>query len=618
MARGFSVPLVAALAGALLWAVLAILPPAPLGSEAPAQRFSASRAFPDIVAISQAPRTVGSAESHRTKLYLVDRLRSLGARVTEQPVPLREASLARLSRWSGRNEAGIVARNLIGVIAGRDPDKAALLLMAHRDSTWGSPGAADDAMGVAVALEVARALRSRGEAERDVILLFTDSEEIGLDGAEAFFARHPLARRVGVVINLEARGAGGRANMFETGPGNGAMMRLYADKVGRPATNSLSVLIYDLMPNSTDYTPAKARGIGGFNLATLDRAFAYHSPMATPAVVDRASLQDMGNQALELSMALALSRELPPGAPNAAFADLLGRTTIVYPATAGWAILLAAAGLVGAGLWRTRASFKSIVGGMIVTAALLLHGALLLTTFNAISGSGGANYYDRLAALPRLEIMAALLMVALLMLLGWFRGHQTRLIVLAPAMALMWAGLLTGGPLPVLVPLGLMAMLAAWFLPPPRRSAGDKHVPSALLMLFAAATVVQYLHPTAGPLLQWPLLLAAIGTAARAWLPAAAGTLITILAAAIGIGHLLAQAHFIFLGIGAELPAVIIVLLFAALPLILPLWPARLPRRLAGALLAIALALALWVRLDPIAPSIPVYSANEGGAKTKD
>ncbi len=606
--------LIAALAGALLWAILAILPPAPQRTDAPVERFSADRAFPDIVAISRAPRPVGSAANRAAAAYLAGRLRALGAAPFQQAVPLDEKSLARLSKWSGRKQADVVAHNLIGVIPGRDRAKPALLLMAHLDSTWGSPGAADDAMGVAAAIEVVRAVRARGQTERDLILLFTDSEEIGLDGARAFFDRHALASRIGAVINLEARGAGGRANMFETGPGNGAMMRLYADRVDRPATNSLSVLIYDLMPNSTDYTPAKARGIAGFNFATLDRAFAYHSPIATPAVVDRASLQDLGDQALALSAALAFAPALPPRAPNAVFADLMGRVTIVYPAVAGWAILLVAAGLIGAAMWRKRPTVRRIARGMSVIAALSLHGALLLTAFNAVSGSGGANYYDRLAALPTLEIIAALLTTALLMSLPLFRRPEPRLIALGPAMALMWVGILTGGPLPVLVPLALLAMLAAWFLPV---GGDDKGVGAALLLLLAAA-LVQVLQPTAGPLLHWPLLLGGVAMAARAWLPAAAGLALAALSAAVGIGHLLAQGHFIFLGIGAELPAVMILLLFAALPLILPLWPRRVPRWVPGTALSIALVLTLWVRLDPVAPSIPVYSANEGGAKTKD
>lgn len=608
--------LAAALAAALIWAILAISPPAARGPDAPATAFSADRAFTDIEALSRAPRPVGSPGNAAGVAYLKTRLQALGAELSEQRTPLDARTLKALSRWSGKPEKDIMVRNLIGVMPGRDRTRPALLMMAHHDSVWGSPGAADDAMGVAAAIEVARAIKAQGQPARDLILLFTDSEEMGLNGAEAFFGRrpHPLAARVGVIINLEARGAGGRANMFETGPGNGAMMRLYAGHVHRPATNSLSVLIYDLMPNYTDYTVAKKKGVPGFNLATLDRAYAYHSPMATPAAVDPDSVQDMGDQALALASALAFAPELPARADNAAFSDLMGRVTIVYPGWAGWLLLIASAMLVGGALWRTRPAPRAVGGGMIVVAALLLHGALLLTTLNALSGSGGANYYDRLAALPRLEAIAALGVVALMTLLALLRRQEARLFAIAPAMALMWAGLLAGGPLVALVAIALLAMIAAWFLP----VAQDGQAIGATVLLLAAGLLVQIWQPTAGPLLQWPLLLASVAVLARAFLPEAAGFAVSAVCAAIGLGHLLAQAHFIFLGIGAEMPAVTMVLLFAALPLLLPLWPERIPRFVPGTALAAALALTLWVRLDPIAPSIPVYSKAEGGIKTRD
>jgi hypothetical protein len=612
MAR--AIALTAALAGAILWAVLSVMPPAARGADAPPTAFSASRAFADIAAIGRAPHPVGSSENARVRTYLADRLRALGAEVSEQTAPLPQKSLERLGKWSGRKEQGVVAHNVVGIIPGRDRARPALLLMAHFDSVWGSPGAADDAMGIAAALEACRALQAQGQPLRDVILLFTDSEEIGLDGSTAFFTRHPLSAHVGMIINMEARGASGRANMFETGSGNGAQMRVYADKVARPATNSLSVLIYDMMPNYTDYSIAKQRGIAGFNLAVLDRGYAYHSPLAVPGAVDAGSLQDMGDQALALASAMAFSADLPVRTPNAAFADLLGLVTIVYPAAAGWAILLLAGALVAAALSRTRPGMSSISRGMIVTVALLLHASLLLTMFNALSGSGGANYYDRLAALPRLETLAALAIVAMLMLLDRFRRPQVRPMAIAPAMALMWVGLLTGGPLVPLAGVALMAMAAAWFLPVSSDDRGE----GAALLLLVAGVAVQATEPTAAPLLHWPLLLGAIGLSARAWSPGLPALVISAICAAIGIGHLLAQAHFIFLAIGAEMPAVTIALLFAALPLIQPLLPARFPRWMPGIALAAAMLLALWVRLDPIAPSIPTYSRAEGGTKTRD
>jgi len=613
-----TIVLIAVLVAALLWAMLSIAPPAPRGADAPPDRFSAGRAFADIEAIARAPHPVGSEENARVRRYLARRLRALGASVSEQAAPLPQESLARLGKWSRRKERGVVAHNLIGVIPGRHRGLPALMLMAHYDSVWGSPGAADDAMGVSAALETVRALRTHGPPARDLILLFTDSEEIGLDGSRAFFDHHPFAARIGMIINLEARGGGGRANMFETGPANGAQMRLYAEQVARPATSSLAVLIYDLMPNYTDYTVAKHRGISGFNLATLDRPWAYHSPLASPASVDRASLQDMGEQALALTTAMALAPELPARSANAAFADLLGRITIAYPAAAGWAILAGAAALIGAAFRRARSGWRTTARGMIVTAAFLLHASLLTTTLNALSGSGGANYYDRLAALPRLEAVAALAIAALLMLLPIFHRTAARPLAIAPAMALMWAGLLAGGPLIVLITQALLSMFAAWFLPGREETAAPGEIgEGAILLLFVAAAIAQAYQPTAGPLLQWPLLLAAAGLAARAFLPSLPALLIGSICAVAGLGHLLAQAHFIFLGIGAEAPAVMIIPIFAALPLLLPLWLERPRRWMAGVALSTAAALALWVRFDPIAPSVPAYSLAEP-TKTKD
>ena len=609
--------LLSALIGALLWALLSLQPPAPLDIEAPPTKFSAGRAFVHVEAIARKPHPVGSVDNARVRTYLTGRIGAIGAEFSEQAFPLSPKALERLGTWSGRKEAGEMGHNLIGLIRGADPGKPAVLLMAHHDSVWGSPGAADDGMALAAALEVARAIKARGQPRRDLILLFTDGEEIGLEGATAFFTKHPLASRIGMIINMEARGSGGRVNMFETGPGNGAQMRLYADKVERPATNSLAVLIYDLMPNSTDYTVAKQRGIPGFNFAVLDRPWSYHSPLATAASLDPRSLQDMGDQALALGSALAFADRLPGRTPNAAFADILGRATIVYPAWGGWVILLVAAGLIGAALRRARSAARTVGRGMILTVAILLHGALLLTAVNALSGSGSSNYYDRLAAIPRLETIAALLVAALLMLLGHLRRPENRLIAIMVAMALMWVGLLSGGPLIVTVVIALATMGLSWIAAAPSSPLPSGESEGAVLLLLIISAVVQATLPTAAPLLQWPLLLASVSLAARRLLPPRSALVTGAAAAAIGVGHLLVQAHFIFLGVGAEMPGIVILLWFAARPLLLPLWPERIPGWLPGIALGAALLLALWVRLDPMAPSVPDYSlANP--VKTKD
>ena len=53
----------------------------------------------------------------------------------------------------------------------------------------GSPGASDDAAGVAAALEIVRAIQAGGQPLRDIIVLITDGEEAGLRGAPSLADR---------------------------------------------------------------------------------------------------------------------------------------------------------------------------------------------------------------------------------------------------------------------------------------------------------------------------------------------------------------------------------------------------------------------------------------------
>src|SRR5207237_10920349 len=109
--------------------------------------------------------------------------------------------------------------NVSARLHGRQPGRA-LLLVAHYDSAPVSPGAADDGSGVVALLESLRALAAGPPLEHDVIALFTDGEEMGLLGAQAFVSQSVAARDVALVINVEARGASGPSLMFGTTSGN--------------------------------------------------------------------------------------------------------------------------------------------------------------------------------------------------------------------------------------------------------------------------------------------------------------------------------------------------------------------------------------------------------------
>jgi hypothetical protein len=570
----WGVPLLAIVLAALL-AFWVSAPPAPLPVDADAAAFSAGRAMADVRAIASVPHPTGSAANARARDYLVGRLRALGFGVRLVATPLVGKPLDRLAQWRGGPADGVAAISIVAVRPGSDSGQPAVMVMAHYDSVWASPGAADDAVGVAAALEIARAM-PRAAQKRDLVLLLTDGEELGLVGARAFFAPAPtgdaLAGRIGAVINLESRGGGGRAAMFETGPNNGAMIDLLAASMADPNANSLAVKIYELLPNSTDFTPPKKRGIAGYNFAFIGDARLYHSPLATPDALDKGALQHLGAQALDLTRALLVAPALPAPAPDKVFSDVLGLFVIAYPPVIGWLVVAAIAGLALLALRQAPPRRLAAVGrgaldgvfGMIAAGVLLYGG-------NLLSGADQeGNYYDRLAALPRLEAQALLLFSAgLLVALGI--GGARRGVWSA------WTGL----------------FLVNW------------------LMVVA----VQAVLPAAGPVLAWPLLVGAgamaLAALADATLVSLAARLLLAAAAVFGLATMGVLGHYVLLGIGPGLPSAIAV--FAPMALLL-LWPLLPPLRhrtaLLGALVLVLVAgaVALSVRLDPLAPSVPPYS----------
>jgi hypothetical protein len=555
------------LAAALGWT--AAQPPAPLAADAPAAVFSAGRAMADVRIVAGAPHPTGSTANAATRAYLVARLQALGFSVRTAPVPVPPKAAAVLQQWGAAAPGG--GTNIIALRPGRNPAAPAVALMAHYDSVAGSPGAADDAAGVAAALEIARAIPRAAQA-RDLVVLLTDGEEIGLVGARDFFAPapkgDPLAGRIGAIVNMETRGGGGRAFMFETGPEAGRMIDLYRDVVHQPSTTSMAVKLYQLLPNSTDYTAALTRGIPGFNLAFTGRPALYHSPLATAGNLEQGALQHLGSQGLDLARALVTAPQLPQRAPDVVFGDVLGVFTFAWPPVLGWgligaaALLIVVAGRTARAQWRWPGVFGGLLDGLgfvAATAALLYFG-------NLLSGADGkTNYYDRLAALPRLETQALLLFGA-----------------------------------------GLFIALA---LLPRRRSLWDGWLGQAGLSL-VVAVVVQLALPAAGAIFTLPLLLAALVMALASRVPVLA-TPAAMLAAVPALAWLGGLAHSIMLGIGADVPAVAAVFAPLALLLLWPLLP-RISRRAAAvaALLLVVVAggIALWVRLDPVAISVPAYS----------
>jgi hypothetical protein len=583
--------LVGSLALALLIAVLTLQVPAPVGADAPATAFSTERAMADVHEIAQRPHPVGSADHARVRAVLLQRMAELGLQTSTQTGPLSPAAVRRLEREGGSADR-IELINLVGVLPGRDPNLPAVALMAHYDTVPGSPGAADDSAGVAAILEAVRAIRARGPADRTLVVLLTDGEELNLDGARAFWGGHPLRDRIGAVINLEARGGGGRALMFETGRGNAETIAMFA-RAGARATggvtsNALAVFVYEAMPNGSDFSIPRARGVQGINLAFIGRPEQYHAPTSTPEALDPGSVQHIGSQTLETADALLRAPALPAATQNLVYADLYGRVVVGHPPVMGWGLLALAFAGLGFAVWRAKARAGLTlpdIGRGAVDGLWFLSTGLVLTQFvRLLAGpmTGRAEsadaYYTLLARLPWMEAGAALTVLAVALALFAGRTRPDRRIVAgaiaaAAALALILGGVnvIVIGAAVIAVGLSLAPGLAA------RSTWGGWTGLIGLILILA--TVAQALAPEAAFLFVWTGLLAAIAAALAALLDPGLtrprSLVPAVVVSVLGAGWIMGLAHTVFLGIGMDLPGVLVLLGLLVLMLVRPLSPER-------------------------------------------
>jgi hypothetical protein len=358
--------------------------------------FDRTRAKASVAALSIAPRPVGSIGNEQARAWLQGQFEALGLDVESQSgVGVRQANF-------DKRRKGYVSvspyNNVIAVLPGRNRSLKAVALMAHIDSAPWAHGAADDAAGVAVLVETARVLSSGAKPLRDVVFLVTDAEELGLVGAQEFFEYHPLAKHVGAVVNLEARGSHGRAVMFQTSPGNGALVDLWAKNAVHPAGNSLANSVYQLLPNDTDLSIALKKGKLGVNAAFIDGFADYHMPTDTPENLSQRSLSHLGSFALTTMRALVNAPQFPAQTADAAYFDVFGLFVPRYPLIWGWGLAaVAALGLGLAGIGRIgvnwAASAKATLGVLALTAVT---GAALHYGMNWLSGSGMLAQRDRI------------------------------------------------------------------------------------------------------------------------------------------------------------------------------------------------------------------------------
>lgn len=337
------------------------------------------------------PRAVATPGHDAALERLRARLSSMNCTVSEQNFFAR-----------GWNRKAVAMTNLLVRVAGseRSADLPMVLLSAHYDGVPMGPGAGDNAVGVACAIEIVEELAA-DRPKRDVLVLFTDGEETGLCGALAFAQDAPEWASVGAVVNLDARGSDGPVHIFEVGADGPKHAQLLA-KLNLPAhTTSLAGEAYKRMPNGTDFTVYQRGGKAGFNLAFIGSPRNYHTPADTLEHVDPATLCAMGTSALELVRALSSGAAPMPSARSgstpdaksieetpAVWFDVLGLFVAHWPS---WVSIVAAIASMCALCWAIarlrRRDQASLIGAVLAIVETLI-GLMVATIVGSLASAG--------------------------------------------------------------------------------------------------------------------------------------------------------------------------------------------------------------------------------------
>ena len=262
--------------------------------------FSAERVVEDLKVIAKEPHSVAHPEE-RAKVvqYLTQRLEGMGGNPKTYVYP---NITSRRFTFDATN-----------VLAEFPPLKASadttyLMMMAHHDSrypwklmgdTVTALGAIDDGYGLGIILEsVRQALKYRKDWHQGIKVLFTDAEEVDLQGMKAAYKYNKeIFDNVGLILNIEARGPFGPALLFETSMGNEKVIQLYADHARYPFTYSLMNVVYHQMPNGSDFNITRD-SIPGMNFSAIADINHYHTDLDNIDNISKKTIGHYGEQLL--------------------------------------------------------------------------------------------------------------------------------------------------------------------------------------------------------------------------------------------------------------------------------------------------------------------------------
>ncbi|MBQ7913103.1 MAG: M28 family peptidase [Clostridia bacterium] len=300
------------------------------------------------------PRSIMDTEANQKALeYLITTVESYG--ITEGDTTEKPAYVIQDFVAEDTDHQNWYLSNLIVHIPANGTQKTgeAVMFMGHFDSVPMGQGSSDDGVSCSVMLEAIRyyldKMQNGYTLSNDLLFAFVNGEEFGMYGSEAmaeeFTGFNNVIQRTKFVTNLESRGTSGTLIMFETGKNNYNTVKLFSEVNKNLFTCSIATMVYDMMPNNTDFTTFKA-AYQGVNMANIGSGENYHTQNDSPDNIGMSYLSQQAQIVDGLIDKLGnyeLSK-LYDADESAIFFSYLNITTVVYNHTA--VIVFAIIGIV--------------------------------------------------------------------------------------------------------------------------------------------------------------------------------------------------------------------------------------------------------------------------------
>lgn len=354
------------------------------------------------------PHSIADKEENMlVQQYIVSQLEAMGvvnSDTTEKPAYLIQGYNTTFDRYQSFYLENVIVH--IPANAETVTDEA-VMVMAHFDSVPTGQGASDDAMACGTMLEAIRYYLEKMEngykITNDLVFCFVNGEEYGLLGSEAFMNGFTgfdnLLKRINFAINLEARGTAGTQIMFETSAKNYNTVKLFCEVNNNLFTCSIATMIYDMMPNGTDFSNLKTY-YQGVNMASISQGENYHTQNDNPENIKESCLTQQAqivngllNKLSNYDLNLLYEAE-----ENAIFFSYLNIGDVVYNHAAS--VVLAVIGILliitnivlsvvnkKYNLIKTLKSILTIIIGLALTAGVTFACYYLFQVIAAISGT---------------------------------------------------------------------------------------------------------------------------------------------------------------------------------------------------------------------------------------